>query len=190
VGGVMPSTVASAALYYAERRLPVFPVAPRAKRPRTAHGLKDATTDAAQITEWWRKSPDANIGAATGRASDLAVIDLDGPEGEASFAALEGPVEDMPVVLTGRGAHLHFRAPPFELRNSAGKIGPGVDIRADGGYVLLPPSVHPSGTVYQWIGKPRARPPWPEWLLCPAPTRPEPSPTRAWAALRDRRART
>jgi hypothetical protein len=111
------------------------------------NGLKDATTAPAIIRRWWGLFPRANIATPTG-----AVLDVDaGKGGRETLAALEaqhGPLPVTPKVLTGGGGeHYHF-APVPRLRNSAGKVGPGLDIRGEGGYVLLPPSNHVSGGTY------------------------------------------
>ena len=146
------------------------------KHPRTAHGLKQASADEAIIREWWKDWPDANVGIATGPASGLLVIDVDGLEGAKSLEALRR-THELPTTLralTGRtgedgtrqGFHLYFAYPPGEhLGNSAGKLGKGLDIRAEGGYVVAPPSLHASGLLYQWEddGAPVAA--LPAWLL-------------------------
>lgn len=159
-----------AALDYAAQGIPVFPLWPRGKAPRIprahpaghpcrgecgrpGHGLYDATTDAALIWRWWRRWPGANIGIPTGPASGWLAVDLDGAAGEASWLALErayGPVVTLQS-RTGRGRHLLFTYPDGrELGNTSGKLGPRIDTRGDGGYVVVPPSVHPTGQVYRW----------------------------------------
>ena len=136
------------ALQYARRGWRVFPCQPRGKTPRTKHGHNDATTDEAQIRQWWTDWPDANIGLATG--SGLAVIDVDDEQG---FDELEAAHEDLPKTLeavTGSGGrHMFYRYAGEQLRSKNG-FGRGVDLKADGGYVIAPPSVHPSGGLYAW----------------------------------------
>lgn len=147
----------TAALYYARFGWQVFPLVPRGKVPMTAHGFMDATTDAAQIIEWWTKRPDANIGIATGERSGLFVVDIDGPAGEATLARLGWKVDRCVMAKTGLGFHLFFRHQPG-LNNTAGIIGregdskerTGIDSRGDGGYVVAAPSIHPNGTEYRW----------------------------------------
>lgn len=94
------------------------------------------------------------------------VLDVDGPEGEASLAGRQIP--PTPTVLTGRGCHLYFHWPGFEVRNFARRL-PGLDFRGDGGYIVAPPSVHPSGRHYRWaelLGLTDLSPaPCPAWLL-------------------------
>ncbi len=160
------TTVLNAALDYADDGLHVFPL--DGKVPRVRGGLHAAITDHDQIKAWWAQWPRANIGIATGRISDLAVLDLDGVEGELALTELEGDIPTTRLALTGNGCHLWFRMPPFELRNSAGRIGPHIDVRADGGYVVAPPSIHPNGEPY-WFAEVEPTPlaPWPEWLCRP-----------------------
>jgi putative DNA primase/helicase len=124
-----------------------------AKHPRTKHGLKDASTDQRLIADWWGQWPDANVGVRTGAASGLLVLDIDvGSGGEESLARLEESPGRLPATVTaltgGGGRHLMFRHPGGEVQNSAGKLGAGLDTRADGGYIVAPPSVHASGRAY------------------------------------------
>lgn len=129
-----------AALLYAKRGWHVFPLKPGTKQPHpklAPHGLKDATTDADVIRGWWKKSPTANVGIATGRASGLVVIDLDTG---ADPSSLHLPITRKVKTPSG-GAHLYFAHPGADVRNSAGRLGPKIDVRGDGGYVVAPPSV-------------------------------------------------
>src|SRR5262249_15159857 len=162
------STLSDAALCYASRGWHVFPCKPRDKAPATYHGLKDATTDFNKITGWWR-STDFNIGLATGKASGVFVLDVDGEDGESSGAMLERRHGILPSTvnsITGRGRHLFFAWPGRPIRNSVCKIAPGIDIKADGGYVILPPSIHPSGRAYAWsVDSANAFAAAPQWLL-------------------------
>lgn len=128
------------ALEYAACGVPVFPCLPGAKRPATAHAFYDRSADPEVINAWWQER-DYNIGVVP---DDLGcvVIDLDGVLGEAAWAAFlaEGPV-DQPlwhIRTPSGGRHLWFSG---SLRPSAGKLGPGIDIRSQGSYVLVPPSV-------------------------------------------------
>ena len=138
------------ALALAAKGVAVFPCRCRDKIPATVHGLKDATTDSEQITAWWTEQPDFNIAIATGAISKILLVDCDGPDAERELQQFELP----PTVeaITARGRHLYFRYPEVPVRNSAGKVGRGIDIRADGGYVIAPPSIHPSGVPYRWAG--------------------------------------
>ncbi|MDR3792996.1 MAG: bifunctional DNA primase/polymerase [Terracidiphilus sp.] len=147
------------------------------KHPRTEHGLKDGSKDPGQIRNWWKKWPDANVGILTGQESGLVVLDVDGEDGKASLQALtaaNGPLPKTPMVKTGRtgndgkrkGCHYYFREPTgISIRNSAGFLGKGLDVRADGGYVVAPPSLHPSGLLYEWLAPEQPLADLPPWLL-------------------------
>lgn len=119
------------------------------KHPRTLNGLQDATSSVEQVGEWLDRMPDTNIGIATGAASGIIVIDVDGPAGDAALAAL-CPMPATPTSLTSSGRHLVFRRDDFACRNSAKRLGPDLDVRGDGGYIVAPPSLHRSGHVYRW----------------------------------------
>ncbi len=159
----------SAALKYAEKGKPIFPCN-REKQPITSNGFKAATTDQSVIKGWWGDTPEASIGMATGKVSNLWVLDIDLPDGSDSLAKLERTHGDLPDTLiqeTGSGGcQLFFEWPGngTEIRNSASKIGVNLDVRGNGGYVILPPSPHPSGKKYQWI-KSIEPAPAPSWLV-------------------------
>lgn len=143
-----------AALEYARRGYKVFPVSIE-KTPLTPHGFKDATTEETQIREWWTRWPDAGIGMPTGALSGVVVLDVDprhgGDESLAQLVEEHGPLPDGPVVNTGGGGrHLYFKHTGGHVPSVVG-FRPGLDIRADGGYVVLPPSPHRSGTDYRWF---------------------------------------
>lgn len=118
-------------------------------------GVLNATTDSQWIKEWWSLYPDANIGIATGDASHIVVIDIDPDKGgEDAWVALEDRHDEIPPTWTaltgGGGFHFYFRMPAMDVRNSAGAVGPGIDVRGNGGYVIAPPSTHISGAPYRW----------------------------------------
>jgi hypothetical protein len=156
----MTNGLLEAALSYAKRGWRVFPCRPKGKEPLTPSGFKNATTEEAQIRVWWQTWPDANVAIATGNG--LYVLDLDGPDGEVSVQGREIP--DGPQVTTGKGRHCYFKTEE-PLRLFTGKL-PHVDGRGEGGYVIAPPSVHPSGAVYRWTegNKDIPLPVCPEWL--------------------------
>jgi hypothetical protein len=144
------------ALALAERGLRVFPCWPGTKKPRTAHGCLDATTDPLVINDWWGAESALNVAVATGAASKVFVVDVDGVEAEAGLRKLEDLHGALPPTIesiTGRagGRHLWFQHPgDRRLKNTEGRIAPKIDSRGDGGYVLSPPSLHPSGRRYAW----------------------------------------
>jgi Bifunctional DNA primase/polymerase, N-terminal/Primase C terminal 1 (PriCT-1) len=146
------TTLHAAALQLAQKGLAVFPCQPRGKEPACDAGLHAATCDIERINRWWQAVPDLNVGIATGTASGIFVLDIDGEGGEASLRRLEQencPLPPTIEAITGKGRHCYFRM-RGSIRNSAGQIGAGLDIRGDGGYVIAPPSIHPSGRAYSW----------------------------------------
>jgi len=114
------------------------------------HGVKDATCNRARILAWWTRHPQANIGLATGHLFDI--LDVDGPQGEQTIrtlAAEHGLTSSGPLVHTGGGGW-HFYLAPTGLGNVCPAGLAHVDWRGRGGYVVAPPSRHPSGHPYQW----------------------------------------
>jgi len=125
-----------------------------AKHPRTLHGLADATTDEGKVARWWDMWPHANIGVATGPDSNLVVLDIDPRHGgDTELDRLVAENEQIPFgpsYETGSGgSHYWFRHPGFKI-TSRNSIGPGIDVKGDGGYVIVPPSVHSTGGSYVW----------------------------------------
>jgi putative DNA primase/helicase len=134
------------------------------------HGVLDATTDPDLIRTWWGQIPDANIGIATGRNSNLVVLDVDGAKGEAFLAIAEGKHGLLPPTLevkTGKGRHLYFRYPKTVAKvKSVAHNKIGLDVRADGGYVVGPPSIHASGRQYAFSAHtPSELPECPAWII-------------------------
>jgi len=129
------------------------------KHPRTQHGVKDASSDAATIRDWWTRWPDANIGVAL---DDLVVVDVDPRNG--------GEVPDgLPATVTARtgsgGWHFIYRAAPG--KQYAGRLCQGVDLKSGGrAYIVVAPSVHASGQTYRWQTAPWETDPAPapDWL--------------------------
>jgi putative DNA primase/helicase len=123
---------------------PVGRLAPR--------GLLDASRNPARIASWFEREA-WNVGIATGAASGIVVLDIDPRHGgKRSLVALEaehGPLPPTWRFLTGGGGeHMLFRHPGGSVKNSAGKVGPGIDVRGDGGYIVAPPSIHIGGRPY------------------------------------------
>lgn len=126
----------------------VFPLLPNSKRPAIKDWPTLATSDPDYVGGWWKENPDYNIGIHT---KGMMVIDLDPKHGGLdSWAALveTGRLleDEIPPTLTVRtpsgGLHLYFRLPPGqqEVSNSVQKLGPGIDVRGKGGYVVAPGS--------------------------------------------------
>src|ERR1700731_1169986 len=153
------SVLAAQALTYGRRGWAVFPLAPKSKVPLIGkkfggRGYLDATRDLAQIAKWWAECPQANIGIATGAPSGFFVLDVDPRhEGDKTLDALiqrHGPLPDTLVSLTGGGGrHFLFRH-VAGIGNSASRLGAGLDVRGDGGYIVAPPSAHENGRIYAW----------------------------------------
>jgi len=159
-----------AALEYARRGWPVLPLhsvrksrctcgkgkcPSPGKHPHTRNGLKDATTDSAKIARWWRKWPEANVGIATGGEAGLVVLDVDprngGDESLAKLVKKHGPLPKTVEVRTGGGGrHYHFVEHGRTVKGKLNAFGRGLDLKATGGYVVVPPSIHASGAVYRW----------------------------------------
>lgn len=146
-----------AALALAGRGKPVFPTrhAPE-KSPLTTNGFKDASTDAARVHAYWTSKPSASIGMPTGAASGVFVVDVD------RLGALGELPGELPPTLTATtprpGRHMYFRH-VAGITNSSGGLPEGIDVRGEGGYVLLPPSPG-----YTWVDRsPVAEAP--EWLI-------------------------
>ena len=139
--------------------------------PPTAASLAEQAWPAEKKTiELWfgQQWPETNIGIATGKRSDLFVLDVDGPKGEATLLALMkryGPLPDTLTAITGRGKHFYFRHPAEVIKTSAGFLGEGLDTRGDGGYVVAPPSRHSCGCVYRWENPYTPVQEAPAWLI-------------------------
>lgn len=169
---------------YAQTGIPVFPVRPGGKTPALIGWQRLATTDSPTIAGW-RSSPNVfNIGIPTGAVSKLVVIDLDvknGVDGIANWHNLVASHSSVPTTWEAEtpsgGKHLYFRPPPgIHIKGSAGKLGPGIDVRGDGGLIVAPPSRLGHGA-YSWLVSPwncgvAQMPPWLVRLLTQPPARP------------------
>ena len=138
------------------------------KHPVTARGVHDASVGPAQLRRWWQRYPDANVAVATGGATRLLVVDVDRTTGgAASWIRLvrgHAPIQTLTAVTGGGGRHFYYRLPGgLTLGNSVARLGEGIDTRSDGGYVIAPPSRHPSGQPYRWLHRDRIETA-PDWL--------------------------
>jgi len=144
-----------AARYYKKLGFSIIPISPGKKSPPLIdweeYQHKHPTDE--EITKWWTDTPKANIGIVTGKISNLAVADFDKYDPKFSEeTALEYFPDTIltPTVTTPQGgSHLYFRYPDSDLRNNARAL-PGIDLRAEGGYVVAPPSVNGNGKKYEW----------------------------------------
>lgn len=169
-----------------------------AKHPITRNGLKDATTDLQTIQKWWTDYPGANIGIRTGEESGIFVLDVDTHkvDGKATLEALEEKHDRLPdtvQAITGSGGLHYLFKYQKGIRNKV-NFEPGLDVRADGGYIVASPSLHASGNCYSW--ELSSRPleheiaDAPQWLIEkivePSKTQgniPQPKPSSYWQKL-------
>jgi hypothetical protein len=167
----------------------LLPVQAHGKIPLVKEWQKVATRDLAKLEAWAHEFPGCNWGVATGPGSGIFVLDIDGEQGLAAVHAYHQQGKEMPdtvTVSTGLGSHLYFRWPKGQsVLNSAGKLAKGLDIRGDGGYVVLPPSVHANGNQYAYIDQDEPIADAPAWLLelIKQPTLPAPVASAAVAPI-------
>ncbi len=195
VGGGPPHEALSAALDYAAKGWRVLPVAgiadagcacgrdcdSPAKHPLTHRGVHDASTDPVRIRRWWHRWPAANIGVATGAASGFAVVDVDPDSGgRRSLAKVRAAGRELPPTRMafsgGGGFHLFYRLDQATtVGNTVGRLPgiaeplPGIDLRGEGGYVVVAPSRHASGRHYRWSRRAVDMAALPPWLWQPPP---------------------
>lgn len=158
-----PKTMKEWALYYADLGFAVFPLLPKTKKPAVTSGFKAATTNKELIEKWWNKNQNFNIGCATGSRSDgLVVLDFDEDEekGKHGYDVLKdwqkkhGNLPETCQSITGRGGYHFLYKDKTATHSSKNGLYEGVDIKAEGGYIVLPPSVHPNGNIYEWEQEP------------------------------------
>ena len=150
------SELLEAAIKYARMGWQVFPCHPTGHQPLVARGFYAASTDEQQIREWWSYHLNAAIGLRTGETSGVFAVDIDPRNGgDISLENMEDEHSKLPNTVEsqtgGGGRHLLFRWPDRPVSCSTGKIAPGIDIKGDGGYIILPPSDHKSGRQYCWL---------------------------------------
>jgi hypothetical protein len=145
-----PGDLRGAALWYALRGWPVFPLAPGGKTPLIRGGFRGASTDARVVGDWWKSVPESNIGCPTGATFDVVDIDYHSHPGALRvWSAVKHKFTAHGVVSTPRG--IHYYVPSSGMGNGAAVGGiPGLDYRGKGGYVVLPPSRRPDGRYLWW----------------------------------------
>lgn len=147
-----------AALSYVKLGWSVFPLKPKQKTPliKWTSCQKKALTQK-QITDYWTKWPNANIGLATGEKSNVIVIDIDSSRGENTYRIEFGNIPGTIRQKTGKAGamQLFFKHPQdgYRYKNTVRTLT-DIDTRGDGGYVVLPPSIHPNGNQYTWVINP------------------------------------
>ena len=141
----------------------IMPLKKRDKKPMLPwEKWKDSKPSDKAVESWKRDFSDCNIAIITGKVSNLVVLDIDGPEGEEAIKGKHLP--PTMIAKTGKGRHYYFKLPNGETFGNFVGILPKVDIRCDGGYVVAPGSVHPSGSLYEWQLKEDLAE-CPEWLV-------------------------
>jgi len=141
----------AAALAYSERGFSVIPIRPD-KQPfiqwkefQTRRATKE------EIKKWFSQWPKANVGIVTGEISGVFVVDCDSQEAYEKIQAMLPECFLTAIVKTPRGYHLYFAYASEKTISNAAGILPGVDVRAEGGYAIAPPSVNTEGKFYQWM---------------------------------------
>ena len=179
VSKTQSSALAEGAVWIATMGFAVFPLQPCQKTPYSgSRGCLDATTDSEKVSWWWCRKPASNVGVATGAASRLLVVDLDGIEATEAWSALTAGRENPETITvhTLRPGGLHrWYSTGLDIPNTTAKVAPKIDTRGHHGYVLAPPSVGPSGSVYRW-GRGDLIADLPEWLremIAPPPPPPK-----------------
>lgn len=202
----MSSENLTAALAYAEHGWLVFPLhtpngngrcdcrkecSSPGKHPRTMNGLNGATSDSDQIRQWWSMWPQANIGIATGARSGFFVLDVDeahgGKESIKALTEKHGPFPERTFQRTGGGGwHILFKHPGIRIGNvqNSDRLGKGIDVRGDGGYIVAAPSLHVSGQRYVWKTGFDKLPDAPHWLIT-ALRRPDPQSIESYCSVAD-----
>jgi hypothetical protein len=142
------------ALSYSFHGWHTFPCRPRSKEPLTLHGLNDATTEPGTIRDWWDQCRQANVAIRLGAISGIVALDVDprhrGDEQLAYLLQEHGRLPTTPHSMTGGGGHhFIFRHPGGKLKAMT-LLGDGLELRADGAYIVAPPSIHPNGNAYAW----------------------------------------
>lgn len=149
------STAQEAGRGYLARGWAVIPIEPGGKRPLVRwEEFQHRLPTEQELHAWFERWPLANIGIVTGMVSRLVVLDIDPRhDGDDALILLEhehGPLPHSVEALTGGGGrHVYFLHPGKAMRNKVG-LATGIDLRGDGGVVVAPPSVHPSGRPYAW----------------------------------------
>ena len=157
------------ALSYASRGWRVLPVKENSKSPPLiAKWPVLATDDISQVKKWWNKWPNANIGIATGEESGIFVVDVDprsgGDETLANLLELNSFPETSTVKTGSGGSHIFFKCDRKIKSSNGKKLGQGIDLKAEGGYIVAARSIHPNGNQYCWNNSKHVADP-PEWLL-------------------------
>lgn len=173
--------IATVPLDLPERGWRLHPLKPGAKQPLLLDWPARASADIETVLTWAAQHPGCNWGLATGLQSSIWVLDVDGETGAASLRALCDEYGEewtrTLTCITARGRHFYFNADTV-IKCSVEKIAAGLDVRGDGGYVLVPPSAHPDGPLYEWAQSEAEVLSAPAWLLDLVNSSPAPSSRR------------
>ena len=151
--------ILDAALEYADAGYAVIPVRRSDKAPLTEHGLSDASKNPNQIRKWWTRFPEANVAVVCGEASgNLLAIDVDvkdDKKGDFYIQSWQGKHGEFPSTVTqitgSGGFHYFYRCKDLSLYKNTVEAIPGVDVRGEGAYVVVHPSVYSDGRTYEWL---------------------------------------
>ena len=186
-----------AAREYAKMGWATFPLCPGTKIPiKDSHAFLDASTDEEVLEQLFNK-PDMNIGIRTGMASGIVVIDIDRHEGSADgFESIQRLKDEGFILPKGNmvcgaatartpsgGLHIYYAAPTtIKIQSSVAKLAPAIDVKAESGSIIAPPTILANGNQYIWDRRPEKLMPLPEWVaerceLKPPPPRKQFTPT-------------
>jgi putative DNA primase/helicase len=148
------SSILKSALKYQEKGFSVIPLKSKGKEALVGWKTyqKNKPT-AARIKSWWKDSPRANVGIVTGKLSGIIVIDCDSNGACKRFVEAHPEARATLQVKTGKGKHYYFEWATGIRNNTGSLLGPGIDVRGEGGYVAAPPSIHENGKHYKWVNE-------------------------------------
>jgi hypothetical protein len=133
---------------YLKLKWSIIPIRAKGKEPLVKwEEFQERQPTLNEVTQWLSNWSQMNLGIVTGSISSLAVVDLDGIEGVQygnHISCVSGIIN-----RTGNGKQVFYKWQPG-IKNSVKKVAPGVDIRGEGGFVVVAPSIHPSGRMYRW----------------------------------------
>lgn len=167
----MASAMREAALFYRRRGWSVLPISPVSKKPLLDwYEFQTRLPEEHEVLNWWRKYPAAGVGIITGKLSNLVVLDVDPDKGADPNHIYRTYPTNIIARTGGGGGHFYYQYPSAteHVPNVVGKKDgrpTGYDLRADGGFVVAPPSLHPSGRRYKWLEQGKKPSPVPAGLL-------------------------
>lgn len=168
--------VGQAEFYGSKKAWKILPLLVGKKNPYLSNGFKGASNDVSQIKSWWDYNPNFNIGISTGKENGILIIDIDGDEGLKCLNTWQAQGHDLLekptcVSISGRPSRFSlsfwYKYPiKYDIGSNAKRLNAGIDIRANDGYVVAPPSVHPNGgSKYTWIHWTDELAEVPQWVL-------------------------